>query len=227
MGFAKKDTLYYDISPAISPDFAVFPGDVAFSLIGHCDLSVGNSCTLSSINTTLHVGAHADAPNHYHKDGCDIKNQSLHYYFGNCQVIDLSNVSEVITKKDIEHVSIKEPRILFKTNSWLDHSQWQERFTSISYSVIDFLASNGVILIGIDTPSIDLATASNLKTHQTVYKHNMAILECLLLKDIAAGYYSLVALPLPIVKGDASPVRAILLPHNTLPKLMEESVCSI
>jgi arylformamidase len=227
MDFAKKDTIYYDISPAISPDFAVFPGDMAFSLTSHCNLRVGDSCTLSSINTTLHVGAHADAPSHYHIEGCDIQNQPLHYYFGNCQVIDLSNVSGVITKQDIEHISIQEPRILFKTNSWLHHGQWQENFTAISHAVIDFLALHGVILIGIDTPSIDLATASNLKTHQTVYKHNMAILECLLLKDIAAGYYSLVALPLPILKGDASPVRAILVPHNTLPNLMKESVCSI
>ena len=33
---------------------------------------------LSSITTTVHLGAHADAPNHYHADGCGIGERDLY-----------------------------------------------------------------------------------------------------------------------------------------------------
>jgi arylformamidase len=38
----------------------------------------------------------------------------------------------------------------------------------------------------------------------------MAILEGLVLQDVPEGVYELIALPLPLVGFDASPVRAIL-----------------
>lgn len=41
-------------------------------------------------------------------------------------------------------------------------------------------------------------------------RHNMSILEGLVLKDVPEGTYELVALPLPLVGFDASPVRAVL-----------------
>jgi arylformamidase len=39
----------------------------------------------------------------------------------------------------------------------------------------------------------------------------MSILEGLVLRDVPDGVYELIALPLPIEAGDASPVRAVLL----------------
>ena len=38
----------------------------------------------------------------------------------------------------------------------------------------------------------------------------MSILEGLVLKDVPEGTYELIALPLPLVGFDASPVRAVL-----------------
>jgi kynurenine formamidase len=51
----------------------------------------------------------------------------------------------------------------------------------------------------------------------------MAILECLSLKSMKAYLYSIVALPLKILDGDASPVRAIMLKYDVLPKLKLEN----
>ena len=66
-------------------------------------------------------------------------------------------------------------------------------------------------IFGIDTPLIDPADAKDLLTHQSVYKHNLAILEGLVLSDVPDGVYHLIALPLRIKDADAAPVRAILL----------------
>jgi arylformamidase len=77
----------YDISPLISSELAVFPQDVSFVRNkSHC-FSKGDSYSLSSINTTLHIGSHADAPSHYHSQGEDIAAQDLSRYFGPCQVL--------------------------------------------------------------------------------------------------------------------------------------------
>ena len=60
---------YIDISPVLHKGIAVFPGDVPFTQQVSMSIADGDHIGLSSISTTLHVGAHADAPIHYHKGG--------------------------------------------------------------------------------------------------------------------------------------------------------------
>jgi arylformamidase len=64
--------------------------------------------------------------------------------------------------------------------------------------------------VGIDTPSVDLFESKDLPAHKAILRHNMAILEGLVLKDVPEGMYELIALPLSLAGFDASPVRAIL-----------------
>jgi arylformamidase len=67
-----------------------------------------------------------------------------------------------------------------------------------------------VRLVGIDTPSVDLFDSKDLPTHHTILRHDMVILEGLVLHAVPEGVYELIALPLPLVGFDASPVRAVL-----------------
>jgi arylformamidase len=64
--------------------------------------------------------------------------------------------------------------------------------------------------VGIDTPSVDLFESKDLPAHKEILRHNMAILEGLVLKDVPEGTYELIALPLRLAGFDGSPVRAIL-----------------
>ena len=64
--------------------------------------------------------------------------------------------------------------------------------------------------MGIDTPSVDLFESKDLPAHKAMLRYDMSILEGLALKDVPEGTYALIALPLPLVGFDASPVRAIL-----------------
>src|SRR4051812_9373852 len=68
----KAMTRIFDITPMITEGIGVFPGDVAFRRHVSLDFAKGNNLLLSSIHTTLHLGAHADGPNHYAKDGVGI-----------------------------------------------------------------------------------------------------------------------------------------------------------
>lgn len=216
--------VYYDISPKISSKLAVFPGDQAFEHKVSMSFAKGEHIELSSIHTTVHIGAHADAPSHYHGKGMSIEKRALSFYLGPCEVLDMSAVlkrdgeeARRILVEDLpggESFKAKTTRILFKTDSFLDLEKWNHDFVSMSPSLIEFLNRQNVILMGIDTPSVDPSNSKDLPSHQALYRTNTAVLEGLWLKDIKPGFYNLIALPLNLEGVEASPVRAILLPQD-------------
>ncbi|MBC87368.1 MAG: kynurenine formamidase [Bdellovibrionaceae bacterium] len=205
-----------DISPIVGPQTAVFPGDTPFRRTVALDMDSGDNLTLSSIQTTVHIGAHTDAPNHYSSQGPGIDCVSLEPYFGLCQVIEVSlRPSERIRPEHIVKQKIRAPRVLFKTLSFPDPNQWNNDFNSLSPELIELLAEQGVKLVGIDTPSVDPADDKILESHNCILKKDLRILEGIILTDVSEGLYELMALPLKIEGADASPVRAVLLESQT------------
>ena len=65
-------------------------------------------------------------------------------------------------------------------------------------------------LIGTDAPSVDPQESKTMDAHHAVLKHDMRILEGLVLDDVPEGRYELIALPLKVGGGDAGLCRAIL-----------------
>ena len=72
--------------------------------------------------------------------------------------------------------------------------------------------ASAILLVGIDTPSVDLFDSRDLPSHRACLACDMAILEGVVLDDVPDGLYELIALPLRLVGFDASPVRAVLRP---------------
>jgi arylformamidase len=202
--------MLYDISPVISPRLAVWPGDTPQSRQVLLDINKGDNLTLSSIQTTVHLGAHADAPSHYDGQGADIASRSLNYYLGNSQLIRLKvQPAALIGVADIP-VSIDAERVILQTGTFPDPDCFNEDFAALSVELVDWFHDQGVITVGIDTPSVDTFSSRSLDAHHRFRHHDMAILEGLVLTDIPAGMYELVALPLKLEGFDASPVRAVL-----------------
>ncbi len=201
-----------DITPVINPRLAVFPGDQAFTQQFSMDMHHGDHLTLSSIQTTVHLGAHTDAPNHYSVNGSTMEKRALNFYLGAAQVITIPcQKATRISSQNLAGIKIQAPRILFKTGSFPDPYHWNTDFMSLSAELIEYLSKQGVKLVGIDTPSIDLSEDKVLQSHHAVAKYDMAILEGIVLDQVADGIYQLIALPLAIEGADASPVRAVLL----------------
>lgn len=204
-------SLLIDISPTIDELIAVFPGDVPFTRSSSLDIDRGDHLTLSSMNGTVHLGAHADAPSHYLRGGDAIASRPLDLYIGLCDVVDVSGVgARRVTTSDIDLERDWSPRVLFRTGTFADPARWTDSFASLSPELVDHLAERSVRLVGIDTPSIDPADSKDLESHQAVARHDMAILEGLVLSDAPAGRYELIAPPLKLRHGDAGPVRAVL-----------------
>ncbi len=202
-----------DITPAIGPALAVWPGDTPLTREVLLDLQAGDTVTLSTLRATVHLGAHADAPSHYGADAPTIDQRDLTLYVGPCQVIHvLAARGQRITAGDFPNVEITEPRVLIATNTFPDSTRFNEDFAALAPDLVDWLHARRVRLVGIDTPSVDLFSDRALRSHQRFLAHDMAILEGLVLKDVPAGVYELLALPLKLAGFDASPVRAVLRP---------------
>ena len=202
-----------DISPPLGESTAVWPGDTPLSRSWQLKLSEGANIDLSSLTTSVHIGAHADAPSHYRQGAADISQVSLEPYLGPCQVIRILNNPQIDRKQlelALRGVDPVPPRILVATESFPDPTQFNEDFSYFTPEAISYLAAQGVVLVGIDTPSVDSFSSKTLKTHQALIRHDMRNLEGLALSHVEAGCYELIALPLPLAGFDASPVRAVL-----------------
>ncbi len=207
----------FDLTPPITERLAVFPGDVGFKRDIAMDYSKGDHLLLSSFRASFHLGAHADSSSHYHQQGEGIERRNLQSYVGRTQVIRVHvGPNERVMPRHLGSTLIEASRVLFATGTFPDPNHWNSDFASLSPELIFFLAERGVKLVGIDTPSVDPEQSKALESHQALFKTKMAVLEGIWLKDVPEGLYTLMALPLPFVQSDASPVRALLLEDANL-----------
>jgi arylformamidase len=201
----------WDISQTLRPDLPVWPGDTAFSHRAHWTMGEGSPVNVASFETTVHAGAHADAPLHYHACGASAAEVALDAYIGRCRLVDARGCGASITRAFAENVLPAPPqRVLFRTFAHFPHHAWPPSFTTVDAQAIAYLASRGVRLIGIDSPSLDPQESKTMDAHLAVLAADMRVLEGLVLDDVAAGDYELIALPLKLAGLDASPVRAVL-----------------
>lgn len=202
----------WDISPAVFPGSPVFPGDTPFHQRWTWTLGDGCPVNVSAVMLSPHVGAHADAPLHYQADAAAIGQVDLDPYLGLCRVIHAPPTeSPLVHWNDIEPACAGVPaRVLVRTTSRSAVDHWDPHFKSLAPDVLQALADRGVKLVGIDTASIDPADSKTLASHQVLRQRDLRVLENLVLDDVPAGDYELIALPLRWLLADASPVRAVL-----------------
>ncbi len=202
--------MLHDITPAITERIGVWPGDTPLTREVLCDLERGDNLTLSTLRATVHLGAHADGPNHYAAGAAGIGERDLSYYIGPCQVI--SAEVERGARVGIERLAspVTRERVLLRTGTFPDPDAFNRDFAGVEVDLVEHLAQQGVRTIGIDTPSVDLIDSKDLPAHHAIHAHDMAILEGIVLTNVPDGDYELIALPLKLMGFDASPVRAAL-----------------
>lgn len=188
-----------------------WPGDTVFDLRRTWSMAPGVPVNVSALTVSSHAGTHADAPLHYDSAGSPIDAVALDAYLGPAEVVDGRGHDGLITKdRIIPRIASTAPRILIRTYDRAPLKTWDSHFPGIDPALIEALAARGTILIGVDTPSLDPEQSKTMAAHLAVQSHGMAILESLVLDDVPAGVYELIALPLKIAGCDAAPVRAVL-----------------
>ncbi|MBE3583315.1 MAG: cyclase family protein [Limnochordaceae bacterium] len=109
-------------------------------------------------------------------------------------------------------------RLLLRTansaRSLLAAPQFHPDFVGLLPDAADLLVRHGVALIGIDYLSIEPYEQSigSAPVHRRLLAAGIAIVEGIDLRQVAAGWYELIVLPLRLPGAEASPVRALLRP---------------
>lgn len=200
-----------DISQGLSPGMAGFPGDAPYT--EDWTFRIGPACpvNVSRLSLSVHCGTHADAPLHYDPEGAAAGTLALEPYLGPCRVIDARGAGPLCAPNDIAQALEGAPqRILLRLVDRTDPKVWPAGFRALAAETVNLLAFRGVMLVGIDTPSVDPETSKTLEAHQACRRAGMRILENLVLEHVEPGDYELIALPLKLENLDASPVRAVL-----------------
>ncbi|MDP3349696.1 MAG: arylformamidase [Hydrogenophaga sp.] len=201
----------WDISPPVHASALVFPGDTAYTQTWVATIGPGCPVNVSAITLSPHVGAHADAPLHYDAHGAAIGEVSLDAFLGPCRVIHAIGCGSLVKPEHIAHALADLPqRVLLRVYERQPQDAFDNDLPAFAPETVEQLADLGVLLIGIDSASIDPANSKTLDSHQTIRRRGLRVLENLLLDDVPEGDYELIALPLKLTTADASPVRAIL-----------------
>lgn len=201
----------WDLSQRISAATPLWPGEPPIEITRHASIGAECPVNIGAISMPMHTGTHADAPLHYADGAASSAECDLEPYIGRCVLIDATQAAGRVEIKDCDWAAIEgHKRVLIRTYTRFPHDVWVSDFKAIAPEVIERLGEQGVLLIGVDAPSLDPQTSKTMDAHHAVLSADMRILEGLVLDDIACGSYDLTALPLKIAGADASPVRAVL-----------------
>jgi arylformamidase len=209
----------WDISRALSNDFAEWPGDEPFHYRLTREIAKGQTVNLGAITMSVHNGTHADARFHFDPKGQSIDKAPLDIYLGRATVVDLaqtffrSKEKHLITTEDLkphaEEIAATS-RLLVKTGRWSDSTIFPNQIPVIAADVPAWLQKNGVKLLGLDLPSMDEIDSKSLQNHHALSSAGIAIVESLDLSAVTLGIYNFAALPVKIAGADGAPMRAVL-----------------
>ncbi|MFU7529388.1 arylformamidase [Qipengyuania sp. ASV99] len=201
----------WDITQRVHSAIPLWPGEPPVTLSRHAAIDADCPVNVGAISMPLHTGTHADAPLHYSNGGLASADCALEPYVGRCVLIDVTGARERVEVSDCDWKALAgHTRVLMRSYRRFPHDVWDSNFKAIAPEVIERFGAAGVRLIGVDAPSLDPETSKTMDAHHQVLAADMRILEGLVLDDVPAGEYELIALPLKLVGADASPVRAIL-----------------
>lgn len=206
-----------DISILVRPGTPEWPGDTPYSCGWTWELARGASVNVSSITSSPHVGTHADAPVHVRDGAAGAESLPLSAFIGAAVVADVTGASGSITREMLRAAGIESAptRLLLKTGCSIASGRFPEAWPTLTPACAAELAADGLLLLGVDCPSVDDRESKTLTVHHALFDGGAHILENLDLSRVDAGVYDLIAAPLKLDGLDAAPARAVLLPPHS------------
>ena len=207
----------YDLSAPISNALPTYPGDPGIQIEDWSSIARGDSANVSALRLGAHTGTHVDAPAHFIEGVKKVESLDLNILLGEAEVIEVPEDSRVIDENFVTaNCKPGTIRVLFKTRNsafWTrDKTDFRTDFTYLDVGAAQWLVDQGVKLVGIDYLSIEKFGSKDHEVHRALLAHEVIILEGLNLREVPAGRYELICLPLRLRThlGDGAPARAIL-----------------
>jgi kynurenine formamidase len=169
----------------------------------------------------LHVGSHADAPEHYVVGGLQIHDLPLETFVGPAVIVDLGSMSPAapIDRSTIEGAArgrVNAGDRLLIRSGWdgqFGGSTWRDSSPYLTTSAIDWIASRRVRLLGMDFAHSkdEPGSAERYYLTRTFCAAGIVVLANLHLEHVDVVSGLLVAAPIHLVGVEAAPVRPLLL----------------
>ena len=206
---------FYDVTVAISESMPIYQGDPQVEVKSSKQLAAGDGANVSQLCFGAHTGTHVDAPNHFIEGTRRVDELDVEKLVGPCRVVEIDAAVVAIGSEHLPRLNGIE-RLLLKTRNsdfWsTPEDGFRTDFSYINESAARLIVDAGIKLVGIDYLSIEAPGAVGHPVHITLLEKEIVILEGLDLREVIAGDYELICLPLKYVggKGDGSPARTIL-----------------
>ena len=207
----------FDVTVPISAATPVYPGDPGVEIVQWAAIADGDAANVTLLHFGAHTATHVDAPAHFIEGAGRVDSLPLDALIGPALVVSIPDDVDVIEASHLSaHDLANVARVLFKTRNsdfWSDTScGFRKDFTHLAPSAARLLVASGVRLVGIDYLSVEKFEPERHITHEILLSHGVVILEGLDLREVAAGSYELICLPLKIAggTGDGAPARAVL-----------------
>jgi kynurenine formamidase len=213
-----RDDMIIDLSYPLCESTPVFPGDDPVKITvaeqaGSLHPSGRRGLNCSRLEMSVHCGTHMDAPFHFFNNGATIEEVPLSACVGEAVLIDLRPLDARTELRKI-HVekfeeAVRQAKRVVLLTGWFkkwNHPTYFTHYPVLSGELADFLVSLGVLIVGVDTPSVD---DPPFPAHLSLLEGGVFIVENLTnLDQIGSSRFHLTVAPLKITGRDASPVRA-------------------
>ncbi|MCY1102940.1 arylformamidase [Shouchella clausii] len=210
MNHANNMNRWIDVSQPLNEKLAHWPGDLPYSYQLTFSKQQTGSVNIGQMAMSVHSGTHVDAPFHFKDDGAKISDLDINVFIGKARVVDLSKYEKIdqAALRSLHLEGVK--RLLIKTAVPNQATAFPENIPYVTPDGAAYMKEKGIILIGVDVPSVDPLDSKELEGHHALADNGISILENLMLDKVEEGDYELIALPLPMEEADGSPVRAVI-----------------
>jgi arylformamidase len=199
-----------DISILVNASTPEWPGDTPFSCRLSWEIARGDSVNVSCLNGSPHVGTHADAPFHVDSAWPASETLDLAAFTGPAVVVDVNTLDGPLSVESLGIGALPVERLLLRTDRSIAGGTFPSGWPWLDVSAVESLLERGLLLLGVDAPSVDSRKSTTLDVHRALFRRGAGVLENLDLRNVAAGPYHLTAFPLRLDGLDAAPVRAVL-----------------
>lgn len=175
----------------------------------------------NTTNLTLltHCGTHMDAPRHFLAEGDTIDHMPLDRCIGPARIVNLAPVQprEVLTVERLGPAANQidsGDRVLLRTDWYHRHgtADYRDALPRVGAELARWLAERRVAMLGVEPPSVaDVNNPTELtEIHTILLEAGIVIVEGLAYLDqLQKDRIQLIVLPLKVLGGDGSPVRAV------------------
>ena len=203
-----------DLSHTIHTGMPVHPGDEPAN-VRRTHFIKRDGFAQTALTLSSHLGTHLDTAAHLFPDAPTLDKLGPNNFTGWGAVLDLTNLpTPFIDQTDLARLAeLDNLDFALLHTGWSRHwstDRYYKDFPSLTPTGARFLAGLNLKGIGLDTPSPDPVHAHDLPAHQVLLNHGLVIVENLTnLGELPAEGFIFSALPLRILDGEASPVRAV------------------